>query len=365
MSPDRREDLFAVAVHQTDRVRLPEQPGDFLVHGVPGRLGAGLHLLRVGAETLRGGGGGPTGTSSTDRMGSRSLRGRRSASPTLRPTSWSGRDAECTAQRAESRVKTAAVDRPGDPAAGSGQGAAARAAVISLGVDDTNTAITSANFAHSGNRGYGDYQNDIHHATANGSTASFTFTGAGIQARGERSTNRGNIGVGIDGGAQQPVNTCPQTVPGTPTSPCTAPRPPLPGQPTLVATKLSGRVRHPRRSQHLRQPGRPVSIRSTNPGPTATAVGPDASGDGGWRTSQAQASRPLCSGIDHTSSLEVPRDGAGNLAATMSPPGNPRLTSQNRALQHPGRTYGSTHRPPGLPLSSPCLRSLPLPGCDC
>ncbi|GGV45444.1 hypothetical protein GCM10010495_73750 [Kitasatospora herbaricolor] len=114
------------------------------------------------------------------------------------------------------------------------------AASISLGVDDTNAAITYNNFAYSGNRGYGDYQNDIHYATANGSTASFTFTGTQIQVRGEQFTDQGNIGISIDGGPQQTVSTLPTDGLRHANVPLYTSGLLTPGSHTIVVTKLSG-----------------------------------------------------------------------------------------------------------------------------
>jgi hypothetical protein len=73
--------------------------------------------------------------------------------------------------------------------------------------NDTDTTITYSGFSYSGGRGLGDYQDDIHYATANGSTASLTFTGTGVQVFGEQNSDQGNIGISIDGGTQQVVST--------------------------------------------------------------------------------------------------------------------------------------------------------------
>ncbi len=83
------------------------------------------------------------------------------------------------------------------------------AVVNSVRLNDTDLSISYSGFASSSGRGYGDYQDDVHYATANGSTATLSFTGAGIQVFGEQYTDQGNIGVSIDGGAQQTVNTVP------------------------------------------------------------------------------------------------------------------------------------------------------------
>jgi hypothetical protein len=76
-------------------------------------------------------------------------------------------------------------------------------------LNDTDSAIAYSGFSYSSGRGLGDYQDDIHYATANGSTASYTFTGTGIQVYGEQYTDQGNIGITIDGGTQQVISTLP------------------------------------------------------------------------------------------------------------------------------------------------------------
>ena len=107
-------------------------------------------------------------------------------------------------------------------------------------LNDTDPTISYSGFSYSAGRGLGDYDNDVHYATANGSTASLTFTGTGIQVYGELYTDQGNIGVSIDGGAQQTVSTLPSdgqrhsnvavyTVTGL-----------AAGNHTIVVTKLSG-----------------------------------------------------------------------------------------------------------------------------
>ncbi|WP_436499851.1 right-handed parallel beta-helix repeat-containing protein [Actinokineospora sp. HUAS TT18] len=76
-------------------------------------------------------------------------------------------------------------------------------------IDNTNSAITYSGFAPQGNRGFGDLNDDVHFASANGSTATYTFTGTGIKVFGEKYTDQGNLGVTIDGGTQQVVSTVP------------------------------------------------------------------------------------------------------------------------------------------------------------
>ena len=76
-------------------------------------------------------------------------------------------------------------------------------------LNDTDSSITYSGFSYSNGRGYGDYQDDVHYATANGSTATLTFTGTGVQVYGEQYTDQGNIGISIDGGTQQVISTVP------------------------------------------------------------------------------------------------------------------------------------------------------------
>ncbi|MEV6845831.1 hypothetical protein [Actinoplanes sp. NPDC051411] len=76
-------------------------------------------------------------------------------------------------------------------------------------LNDTEPAITYSGFSYAANRGLGDYLDDIRYATANGSTATLAFTGTTVQVFGEQYTDQGNIGVRIDGGTQQTVNTVP------------------------------------------------------------------------------------------------------------------------------------------------------------
>jgi Carbohydrate esterase 2 N-terminal len=76
-------------------------------------------------------------------------------------------------------------------------------------INDTDSTITYSSFSYSSGRGYGDYQDDVHYATTNGSTASLTFTGTGVQVYGEQYTDQGNIGISIDGGTQQVISTLP------------------------------------------------------------------------------------------------------------------------------------------------------------
>jgi len=52
------------------------------------------------------------------------------------------------------------------------------------------------------------YQDDIHYATDNGSTITYTFVGTGIQGgTGELSTDQGHFSAALDGGAPRQAST--------------------------------------------------------------------------------------------------------------------------------------------------------------
>jgi len=74
-------------------------------------------------------------------------------------------------------------------------------------VNDNSTAITYAGaFSVSSNRNVGDYSNDVHYTTGNGNSASYTFTGKGIDFLTEKYSDEGQIDVYIDGAFAQTVN---------------------------------------------------------------------------------------------------------------------------------------------------------------
>ncbi|MBG6135887.1 hypothetical protein [Longispora fulva] len=107
-------------------------------------------------------------------------------------------------------------------------------------VDDTDSRIAYTSFATNGNRGFGDYNNDIHYATANGATASLTFSGTGVEVYGEQYTDQGTLGVSIDGGTQVVVNTVPTDGQRHANVAVFREANLLPGTHTIVVTKLSG-----------------------------------------------------------------------------------------------------------------------------
>ncbi|MGW2718533.1 hypothetical protein [Streptomyces sp. NPDC001492] len=74
--------------------------------------------------------------------------------------------------------------------------------------NDTTTKITynGGSWKYFGNRGLGDYQDDVHAATANGDSVTVTFTGTGISLVTETNSDEGTIAVSLDGASQSSVN---------------------------------------------------------------------------------------------------------------------------------------------------------------
>ncbi|MFI6316356.1 family 16 glycosylhydrolase [Nonomuraea sp. NPDC050556] len=74
-------------------------------------------------------------------------------------------------------------------------------------VNDSSSAITySGTWRTSTARGYGDYGDDVHYSSVNGDSASYTFTGTGIDYIGEKNTDIGEADVYLDGVFKQTVN---------------------------------------------------------------------------------------------------------------------------------------------------------------
>ncbi|MEO6921929.1 MAG: hypothetical protein ABI171_23330 [Collimonas sp.] len=106
--------------------------------------------------------------------------------------------------------------------------------------DDNARFVYAGSWGHLANRGDGDYLDDLHYTTASSDTVTLTFSGTAIQVFGEMYTDQGNLGISIDGGAQQTVNTVPADGQrhgnvATYTSPTLTK-----GAHTIVITKLSG-----------------------------------------------------------------------------------------------------------------------------
>jgi len=75
-------------------------------------------------------------------------------------------------------------------------------------VNDNDAAIayTGSSWYDSTGRGYGDYGDDVHAATANGDSAKITFYGTGIDFISETNSDEGTIAVSLDGAAPSTVN---------------------------------------------------------------------------------------------------------------------------------------------------------------
>jgi hypothetical protein len=70
-------------------------------------------------------------------------------------------------------------------------------------LDDTSLALTySAGWQLSSNRGAGDFQDDVHYATANGASVSLKFTGTRVSVFMPTASNDGTFQVTIDGVSQ-------------------------------------------------------------------------------------------------------------------------------------------------------------------
>jgi hypothetical protein len=80
-------------------------------------------------------------------------------------------------------------------------------------INDTASGITysGSSWSHETGRTYGDYDNDVHATTNNGDSASYTFTGSGIEALTEENSDEGNIGVYIDGSLKETVSAVDST----------------------------------------------------------------------------------------------------------------------------------------------------------
>lgn len=73
--------------------------------------------------------------------------------------------------------------------------------------DDASTGFAyGSGWFRSDNRGYGDYNDDIHYTTTNGAAAEFTFTGTGIDYYSEKYSDMGSVDVYIDNALQATVS---------------------------------------------------------------------------------------------------------------------------------------------------------------
>jgi hypothetical protein len=71
--------------------------------------------------------------------------------------------------------------------------------------DDSQSIWYAGNWATSGFRGLGDYDDAVHYTTTDGDSATLTFTGTGVVVRTETNSDEGAIAVSVDGVSQGTV----------------------------------------------------------------------------------------------------------------------------------------------------------------
>lgn len=151
----------------------------------------------------------------------------------------------CAAVLADGIHTLAATQRPGD-ASGSGSAPSTSVAVlvgsarVTGRINDDHSAILYSSGWTPYTAGGANYADDIHYATQNGETVTLVFTGTAIQVFGEKVADQGDMGISIDGGAQQVVSTLAGSGPRSEnaiifTSPTLAS-----GTHVITLTKLSG-----------------------------------------------------------------------------------------------------------------------------
>jgi hypothetical protein len=75
-------------------------------------------------------------------------------------------------------------------------------------VNDTDTAVTyTGSWSLSSNRGFGDYQDDVHFTQTNNDYFQYTFNGTGIELISEKDSSQGYIDIYIDNVFKQTVST--------------------------------------------------------------------------------------------------------------------------------------------------------------
>ncbi|GIG87942.1 alpha-L-fucosidase [Plantactinospora endophytica] len=74
-----------------------------------------------------------------------------------------------------------------------------------------NVATYSTGWAVSSNRGFGDYNDDVHYTTSNGASFTYTFNGTGIDYLSERNSDQGVVDIYLDGVLRATVDTSSST----------------------------------------------------------------------------------------------------------------------------------------------------------
>lgn len=69
-------------------------------------------------------------------------------------------------------------------------------------IDDDTAVSYTGGWTAGGNRGLGDYEDNVHATQTNGDTASLTFTGTAVSVVGEKNTDQGQVEVFLDGASQ-------------------------------------------------------------------------------------------------------------------------------------------------------------------
>jgi hypothetical protein len=82
-------------------------------------------------------------------------------------------------------------------------------APATIRLNDTDPAFQYSGFTYQNGRGLGDFQDDIHFASDNGSTITYTFVGTGIKVYGEQSSDEGHFSAVLDAGTPADADTVP------------------------------------------------------------------------------------------------------------------------------------------------------------
>jgi hypothetical protein len=72
--------------------------------------------------------------------------------------------------------------------------------------DSDGNIVYTGGWGVSGNRGYGDFGNDVHYTQTNGDSFQYTFTGTGVDYVTEKYTDLGQVDIFVDGVFQQTVD---------------------------------------------------------------------------------------------------------------------------------------------------------------
>jgi hypothetical protein len=80
--------------------------------------------------------------------------------------------------------------------------------LLDRSLNDTDPALTyTGAWYTSGNRGFGDYQNDVHYSNTNGDSVTATWNGTGIDVLTEKYSDQGDVDIYIDGQFRTTVDT--------------------------------------------------------------------------------------------------------------------------------------------------------------